>query len=115
MANTLTQPAVDTKAGVRLRAQRELLARGALLASLLLAIWLGIWPLLATPAALPVDAPAGAFSAGRALPDLAVVAPAPHPIGESDEERGGAQRLHDAVAELGQALDFIRLHAQLPI
>ena len=81
MANTLTQPAVDTKAGVRLRAQSNGLARGALLASLLLAIWLGIWPLLATPAALPVDAPAGAFSAGRALQDLAVVAAEPHPIG----------------------------------
>ncbi len=47
----------------------------------MLAIWLGIWPLLATPAALPVDAPAGAFSAGRALQDLAVVAAEPHPIG----------------------------------
>jgi len=41
--------------------------------------------------------------------------PAQHPIVEIDDEQAVAQRLHDAVAELAQALDFIRLHAQLPI
>lgn len=77
----MTRPAVGTQAGVQSWAQSNLLARSSLLATLLLATWLGMWPLLATPAALPVDAPAGSFSAGRALQDLAVVAAQPHPIG----------------------------------
>ncbi|MGI9168626.1 MAG: peptidase M20, partial [Caulobacteraceae bacterium] len=36
-----------------------------------------------TPAPLPLDAPAGAFSAGRAMIDDAALAPIPHPVGSA--------------------------------
>src|SRR5882724_7428822 len=36
-----------------------------------------------TPPPLPADAPVTVFSAGRAMSDIAAMAPAPHPIGSA--------------------------------
>jgi hypothetical protein len=47
-----------------------------LIVALALAIWSG-----GTPRPLPADAPAGVFSAGRAMVDNRVIARAPHPVG----------------------------------
>ncbi|CAN7244713.1 M20/M25/M40 family metallo-hydrolase [Phenylobacterium sp. LjRoot164] len=52
----------------------------ALVACLALAFLIG-WAQERTPTPLPVDAPASAFSAGRAMADVEVIAKVPHPIG----------------------------------
>ena len=40
-----------------------------------------------TPAPAPASAPASQFSAGRAMADIAVMAPVPHPIGSPANAR----------------------------
>ena len=60
--------------------------RAALLAALLLAAALALAAIL-TPRPLPADAPAEAFSAGRAFFDIAVIAREPHPLGSAANRR----------------------------
>lgn len=61
------------------------LPRLTLALALLLAAWLGLAATAAAPAVVPASAPASAFSAERAMRDLAVVAAAPHPVGSPQQ------------------------------
>lgn len=63
-------------------------------------IALAIWPLHATPAVLPADAPADHFSAERALVDLRMIAAEPHPIGSPRNQVVRAYLL-DQIRALG--------------
>lgn len=67
----------------------------ALLAGALIA-----WSELRPPAPAPADAPAGDFSAGRAMADVRLVAAAPHPIG-SDANHAVRDRLLARMTALG--------------
>jgi len=54
--------------------------------ALVLALILGAWS-LQVPAARPIDAPATAFSAERAMVDLREIAQRPHPVSSADHAR----------------------------
>ena len=68
---------------------------GALVAALLLAVW-AVQP----PAPRGADAPADAFSAGRAMPDVESIARAFHPTGSVENARV-RQRLVARLTEMG--------------
>ncbi len=59
---------------------------GLLIGSLLLALLLGVWA-LQVPSPRGPDAPATAFSAGRAMADVGVMGERPHPVGSADHAR----------------------------
>ena len=61
--------------------------QGIELAGVVAAALLIAWLASATPRALPADAPADLFSAGRAQGDIARMAAAPHPIGSPENQR----------------------------
>ena len=60
--------------------------RIALIGAVALAAGLAVAAIL-TPRPLPADAPTGAFSAGRALQDIAVIAAEPHPTGSAANQK----------------------------
>jgi hypothetical protein len=90
-----------------LRARPELLARLMLATVMLAAGWLGVAPYTATPAVVPASAPAGVFSAERAMADLAVVAAERHPTG-SDRQAAVRDYLLGQIAALGLAPEVQR-------
>lgn len=57
------------------------MGRSIALALCLIAAFALAWTAEQTPRPAPVDAPATSFSAARAMPDVEVIAKAPHPIG----------------------------------
>ncbi|CAL9558526.1 M28 family peptidase [Streptomyces sp. enrichment culture] len=62
-------------------------ACAAALALAALAAATGLAGVLRTPAPLPADAPAGAFSAGRAQHTVDEISAAPHPVGSAEHDR----------------------------
>ena len=84
---TTHSPTTPALPGSRERASLALaygrLPRLTLALLLAAALWLGVAPLVATPAPAPIDAPAEQFSAARALEHMAVIAAEPHPIGSA--------------------------------
>ncbi len=61
--------------------------RLAALAAVLTAGFALFYATAKTPDPLPANAPAGVFSAGRAMTDIAAMAPVPHPIGSAANAR----------------------------
>ncbi len=70
-----------------------------LFGSLTLACLLAVWTTQA-PRPRPTDAPAGAFSAARAMIDIEQIARAPHPVGSPEHARVRAY-LNDRLTQLG--------------
>jgi len=70
-----------------------------LFGSLTLAFLLAVWT-TQTPKPRPADAPAVAFSAGRAMIDIQQIARAPHPVGSPEHARVRAY-LNDRLTQLG--------------
>ncbi|WP_421932692.1 M20/M25/M40 family metallo-hydrolase [Phenylobacterium sp.] len=56
--------------------RKDIVLAAVFVAALIVAVWAGM-----TPRPLGLDAPAGAFSAGRAMVDDRVIARTPHPVG----------------------------------
>ncbi|MCA3700912.1 MAG: M20/M25/M40 family metallo-hydrolase [Brevundimonas sp.] len=69
------------------------------LGSLALALVIGVWA-LQVPSPRPTTAPAIAFSAERAMPDVRAIAERPHPVGSADHARVQAY-LVDRMTALG--------------
>jgi acetylornithine deacetylase/succinyl-diaminopimelate desuccinylase-like protein len=80
----------------RHRAIFSFLALAVLLAAVLLTL-----ALITPPAPLPADAPATAFSARRAMEDLAIIARDPHPMGQSPAHDAVRDYLLDEIRSLG--------------
>ena len=81
-------------------ARRGWVGHAAMVAALLAAVVYGMWPVLQRPAPLGLDAPAEAFSAGRAMEDVAVIARRPHPA-RSDAMHAVADHLASELRAAG--------------
>src|SRR5690606_15947774 len=77
----------------------SLMRLALLFGSLTLACLLAVWTTQA-PRPRPTDAPAGAFSAARAMIDIEQIARAPHPVGSPEHARVRAY-LNDRLTQLG--------------
>src|SRR5512146_555419 len=91
---------------------RAWIRSGAVIVVLVAAFFYGAWPMISSPGVRPQDAPAGEFSASRAMTHVEVIARQPHPAGSAAmAEVAGylAAQLERLGAEVGRQ-DVGHLH-----